>query len=398
MAEDAQTLTRVRRSVERFVSARPDAGDPADVEDVVQEAMVRLLENRSRLQPDTWEAYAVVSARNLLLDRHRAREVRRRHGHRLHAPDVTPSPEDQVLTDEEHSAVRRAMTRLPREDATLLDGRYGTDDVPSRSVAPAAAARLARARARLRVAYLLEHTGLPLPSPRCRPVLEALSSGDRRRQERLGAARHLLTCRVCASYAPVLTRRQRALAALYPLAWAGAGAGAVWAAVRRHPGRSGTAAATTAVVLVAGTVAVTGPSTSPDVVRSPEPTPSAPARTSGSVTLTGGGRTLLPVDGSPLGTGPVEAVDVAVESVPSDEGFWIGDGPGRRLWVRLLGGGESGVAIRPGDRLSFAGQAVAVPAGYLDAAGVTQAEGAAELREQGVLVQVRHDAVVVAPR
>ena len=209
----------------------------------------------------------MVSVRNLLLDRHRVREVRRRHGHRLHAPDVTPGPEEQVLTEEEHSAVRRAMTRLPGEDATLLDQRYGTADVPSRSVAPAAATRLAPARARLRVAYLLEHTGLPLPTPRCRPVLEALSSGDRRRQERLGAARHLLSCRVCATYAPVLTRRQRALAALHPLAWAGAGAGAVWAAMRRHPVRSGTAAATTAVVLVAGTVAVTGPEkTSPTAV------------------------------------------------------------------------------------------------------------------------------------
>lgn len=246
---------------------------------------------------------------------------------------------------------------------------------------------------------LLEHTGLPLPTPRCRPVLEALSSGDRRRQERLGAARHLVSCRVCATYAPVLTRRQRALAALHPLVWAGAGAGAVWATMRRHPVRSGTAAVTTAVVLVAGTVALTGPGrTSPTAIRSPEPTASAPATASGSVTLAGGGRTLLPVDGSPLATGPVRAVEVLVESVPADEGVWIGDGPGRRLWVRLLAGGESRVAIRAGDRLSFTGEAVAVPAGYLDAVGVTQAEGAAELRDQGVLLQVAHDAVVITPR
>ncbi len=120
MSDDLQALSRVQRTVERFVRGRPDVSADADREDVVQEALARLLENRSRLEPEAWEAYAVVSARNLLLDRELAGHVRRRHEHRLHAPDVTAGAEEQVLTQEEHSALRRAMTSLPPEDRSLL--------------------------------------------------------------------------------------------------------------------------------------------------------------------------------------------------------------------------------------------------------------------------------------
>ena len=115
----------VRESVSRFVRSRPGAEDP---EDVVQEAMTRLLENRARLEPAAWEAYAVVSARNLLRDRDRASGVSRRHRHRLHEPDLTASPEEHVLTQEEHAAVRRALTTLPAEDVELLEDRYGTGE------------------------------------------------------------------------------------------------------------------------------------------------------------------------------------------------------------------------------------------------------------------------------
>lgn len=381
MPQDTQALAAVQETVRRFVLSRSGPHGQQDLEDVVQEVMTRLLENRSRLERAAWAPYALVSARNLLLDRDRAGRIRHRHRHRLHAPDLTASAEEQVLTQEEHTAMRRALTTLPPELGDLLEQRYGTDEVPTRSLAPAAAARLARARARLRVAYLLEHTGLALPTHRCRPVLEAVSSADTRRQERLGAARHLSACRVCATYAPVLLGRQRALAALHPLAWVGVAFGSLWGATRRQPVRTTAAVTTAAAVAVAGTLVLAGPADravvaapAGQVATAPSPVPRA--------------RSPLPLDGSVPAAGPVQVSDVVVQAVPADEGFWVGDGPGRRLWVRLVGAGESAAAVRAGDRVAFSGRVVPLPPGYVDRAGITAAEGREELRALQVYVEV----------
>ena len=380
MGEQGGDLAVVRASVSRYVHGRPGAEDR---EDVVQEAMTRLLENRDRLEPAAWEAYAVVSARNLLRDRARASGVFRRHRHRLHEPDVTAGPEEHVLTQEEHSAVRRALTTLPPEDVELLADRYVSGERSDRTLPGSVVARLARARARLRVAYLLEHTGVEPPTDRCRPVLEALSSGDRRRQERLGAARHVAVCRVCASYAPVLSSRRRALAAVHPLAWVGAASAAAWAAVRRHPAGS-------TVVLA---VALAGVASVGAEVGTSEPPPRLPPAGAGEVRV--GGGPLLPSDGSAPRTGPASAQDVPVQAVPADEGFWVGTGPGRRVWVQVVGPGESAAAVRAGDRVSFEGRAVPVPPGFAGRAGLTAAEGAGELERTGVLVEVARDRLVV---
>jgi anti-sigma regulatory factor (Ser/Thr protein kinase) len=75
--------------------------------------------------------------------------------------------------------------------------------------AGAVAAQLNRSRARLRVEYLLALEDVEPPSDRCRPVLLALSLGDRRRQRELDAARHLLECDLCASLSQPLLERGR---------------------------------------------------------------------------------------------------------------------------------------------------------------------------------------------
>jgi hypothetical protein len=79
------------------------------------------------------------------------------------------------------------------------------------------------------------------------------------------------------------------------------------------------------------------------------------------------------------------ARDVRVESVPADEGFWVGDGPGRRVWVQFETRGESAVRIRPGQRTSFSAKVVPVRP---DTANLTAAEGAAELRSAGAYLLV----------
>jgi serine/threonine-protein kinase RsbT len=69
------------------------------------------------------------------------------------------------------------------------------------------AAQLNRTRARLRVEYLLALEQVDPPTDRCRPVLFALSSGDRRRQREVDAAGHVLQCSVCARLSGPLTAR-----------------------------------------------------------------------------------------------------------------------------------------------------------------------------------------------
>ena len=384
MTEDEQTLAQVRAAVQTFVLRRTDV----DVEDVVQEAMTRLLENSGRLERSAWGSYAVVSAGHLLRDRERVGAVQQRHVHRLHTPDLVPSPEEQVLSDEEHAALRRAMSHLDSEDADLLDAHYGSPERSNRSIAPATAARLARARAKLRVAYVLEHGRVQLPTQRCRPVLEALSTGERRRQERIGAGRHLLACNACTSYAPALVERQRALDALHPLGWLAIGAGAVWSAVRRHPGRTAARAAVAGAAVVGG-VLLLGPAEP-----APVPSPEAVTTAASAGGLTIGGTPVLPRTG-PLPVGPAVAQEVPVQDVASDEGFWVGSGPGQRVWVELSGAGESPVQVAAGDVVSFTGEAVRTGAGYPERVGLGADRGGAELTEMGGHVVVPRQYLVV---
>ena len=70
----------------------------------------------------------------------------------------------------------------------------------------AIAMRLARARASLRLEFLLAFRRLDLPTDRCRPVLLALAVGDRRRQAQLDADAHVARCPVCAELVGPMTR------------------------------------------------------------------------------------------------------------------------------------------------------------------------------------------------
>jgi anti-sigma regulatory factor (Ser/Thr protein kinase) len=60
----------------------------------------------------------------------------------------------------------------------------------------------------MRVEYLLALYNAEPPTDRCRPVLYAISGGDRRRQREVDAARHVLECELCAKLGePLLERR-----------------------------------------------------------------------------------------------------------------------------------------------------------------------------------------------
>jgi hypothetical protein len=108
--------------------------------------------------------------------------------------------------------------------------------------------------------------------------------------------------------------------------------------------------------------------------------------------LISGGQALLPVPAGGLAAysgQAAEATSVAVESVISDEGFWVGDSADQRVFVRLVtGGAESPVQIERGRRVSFSGTVTPNPAD-LSTLGITAEEGADLLMQQGQYIDVQ---------
>lgn len=160
------------------------------------------------------------------------------------------------------------------------------------------------------------------------------------------------------------------------------------------PGPTPTLSAAPSAALTAAPSAVPAPA-APPAASAASPAPGAgPAGDAGS--LTTGGAALLPLaqavdaDGS-LATRAGQQVTgdgVLVESVPADEGFWVGISVTDRIWVQIEGAGESPYRVRPGDRVSFTGQLVANPEGFASQSGVDAAEGAEQLDRQAAHITV----------
>ena len=85
---------------------------------------------------------------------------------------------------------------------------------------------------------------------------------------------------------------------------------------------------------------------------------------------------------------------VRVQSVPADEGFWVGTSQSDRIWVQLTGTrGESDYKVKEGDTVDFTGTVTQAPEGFAADVGVTAAEGAAQLTQQGHYVAVPSSSV-----
>jgi RNA polymerase sigma factor (sigma-70 family) len=355
--------------VRRVVAAR--VGDPETVDDLVQETLARIMEVRRRIEDGALIPYAIAVGRNLAHSMHREEERDKRSRARLLEPQPM-TPEEAVLRRDEREAITAALARLDqREQEALIDHEIRGVDVVTiarrfGSTPGAITMRLARARAALRVEYLIEQSGHP-PTNVCRPVLVALSSGDRRQQQRVDAAAHLRDCPYCSSLSIPLLERRR-FTALAPFA-----VGAEWlrrlaAAARNHPARTGSA------VVAAAAVAL--------------------------VALVPSGRRTLPCldDIQPedrIGA-EVRICAMRVESVPADEGFWLSVDDSDRVWVLLVGGGESPFRVRARQRLDFTGRVVGHDGGFVSRVGVSAGEGATELRRDGYHVEVSRDDVRIA--
>jgi RNA polymerase sigma factor (sigma-70 family) len=374
--------------IRRVVAARVE--DPQVIDDLVQETFARLLEARPRLDDDALAPFAVVLARNVAVSFVRRRRVEDRHLHRLVDLRQPDRPEERVLQREEARAVTAGLAGLPAGDRTVLlerevEGADATALAERLGATPGAiAAQLTRARAKLRVNYLLAIRGVELPTARCRPVLNALSAGDRRRQRALDAGGHLLDCPVCAALSEPLVKRRRALAGLLPLGLAKPAA-TLRAWLRDHPGP---ATATTGAVVVGALVVAGFLVAKPAGRERPTPAPGDPR-------LLGAGQAILPLAGRPplarYAGKDVQGRGVPVELVAANEGFWVGTSERDRVWVQLTGVHESPFKVKAGQRVWFTGRMVAHPPEFPGRVGVTAAEGAALLPQQGYHIEVRGD-------
>lgn len=391
-------VLEIAASVRRFATAA--LGDHDDVEDVTQEAVTRLIDNRWRIDRRAAPGYAIATARSLLAGRRRATELAQRHQHRLIDPSYEPDPADVVLAAEAETALAAAFERLDEADRGLLNAHH----VEGLSVATiarlhsstpgAVAAALARARGRLRLEYCLHSHGRELSDERCRRILSAIATGDGRRQAALGASRHLPRCEDCTVLSAAVTAPDRHRAALGILtALLG-----LFALLRRlfqtHPVVSTASAGLTGAVVVAAVAYSPHHQAVPAPVAAPPPTTEATASPTPTPPLTGvldGSRNLLALPaGVPLTTFVGRHVlgrRVRVLAVDADEGFWIGS-PAKRIWVQLATHGESPITIKAGNVVDFAGKVEANPAGYAAKVGLTGKEDAAELTRQGVHIQV----------
>lgn len=386
-------LTDLDGVIRRVVAAR--VSDRHLVEDLTQETLVRVAASAGLLTPDAQRAYAIVTARNMVVSHARSEAVHHRHAHRLVEYKHLDGPEQLALEREETEALAAALSRIDPEDRRLLlehevDGvatdRMALDAGVARS---AMSMRLARARATLRVEFLLIFRRVELPSTKCRPVLEALSAGDRRRQAALDAPRHLLRCQACADLARPATERRRGIAAWLIVPGLEV-LRRVWGAIRR----SGRTQAVAAVAVIAATAAVVAVVASRSDDRDPAPDAAPPAAGTASpatsdvpATLPATASTNSAVETTtptvlastaPSSTGPSATAcpapvvldqlstdlsagcsfapsTVTVVDVPADEGFWVETAAGRSIWVELVGDGESPVSVVAGAQLTITG-------------------------------------------
>ena len=124
--DDVVELTPLLR---RVIAAR--VRDRHVVEDLVQEALARVMAARQRLEPRALAPYAVVTARNLTRSLATSEQRSRRHAHRLIDLREPVSPEEEALRREESRAITTALGKLPQHDQEALVAHEveGTDTI-----------------------------------------------------------------------------------------------------------------------------------------------------------------------------------------------------------------------------------------------------------------------------
>jgi RNA polymerase sigma factor (sigma-70 family) len=383
----AHEVMAVEPVIRRVVAAR--AANHADVDDLVQDCLERLLVARERLAPEAVLPYAVVTARNLVSSH--AKTASR---HAAAAPRVLDAaeperPDDVLLAGEARDAMAAAMARLSDQERRDILAYY-SDGSPvgaeARESRGALRVRMARTRAKLRLEYLLAFRHVELPSPTCRSVLIAISAGDTRRQREFGVGQHLLDCATCATLSEPLDRRSVALTTIaIPGAWAAGKARAhpVHAAVSVAAGSAAVAAA----AVLGPQLASPAPAAPAQVRVSSAPAPPAPVAVISHLSVAGHAVSDAEAQRSlrPLAGRTATATGATVVAAATRNGFWIGSSPAR-IWVQLVGPLRP-LQIRAGDRVHFTGTLIGDPPSYPARAGLRGSD-ASLLARQGAHLAV----------
>lgn len=356
--------------VRRVIALR--VSDQSTVDDLVQETLARLVAVEGRLDPTALAPFAVVVARNLVRSLARTRERERRATPRMLDPSEPEDPEERALRDEDRLALVAALERLSgpeRESLVAHDVEgVGTEALAQRfgTTPGALAVRLTRARARLRVEYLLALRRVELPTPVCKRVLLSLSSGVKRDQRAVRAGEHLAGCPTCAALSEPLIQRRRGLAVVWPFLGLDALARRLRRVARAHPAPATAVVVAGVVVGVWAFIAFTGRD-------APE----------GTLFVEGGPPIAL-AGGDPLGPHAgrvVVARGAPVQSVPDARGFWLGPSAAERVWDDVHQQPEP-PRLAVGQRVSFRGRVVANTPETLETAGRSSPADRAHLERQ----------------
>jgi RNA polymerase sigma factor (sigma-70 family) len=392
----AREVLAVEPVIRRVVAAR--AANAADVDDLVQDCLERLLAARVRLAPEAILPYAVVTARNLVTSH--AKSTMR---HAAAVPRILDTaepdrPEDVLLTGEARRAMTTALGQLSAEERHDILAYYDVDpaaDPKAPESRGALRVRMSRTRAKLRLEYLLAFRHVELPTSQCRRVLLAISAGDMRRQRETSAGQHLLDCQTCAALSEPLDQRSVALTAI-----AVPGALLAWAArmARAHPLQTaGSVAAGSAVVAAAAVLLPASPAPARPVPVPSSPPASPPAEVIGQLSV--GGRPVN--DAAARGSlrsligDAADASGVSVVATVTRNGFWIGTAQAR-IWVQLIGPLRT-FQVHAGDRVRFAGQVIANSPDYPASVGLTSRGDAGLLSRQGAHLAVSTTKISVRP-
>jgi RNA polymerase sigma factor (sigma-70 family) len=399
-------LLQLTDVIRRVVRARVSRSE--DVEDLVQETLVRVAEAQHRLDPATLASYAAVTARNLVVTKYRRDGGQRRHIHRLVEYNTIGDPEELALRREENDALAVALSRVPEADRELLlfhevDGiDTATLAAQSHSTPGGVAMRLSRARALLRLEFVLALRGVQLTSARCRAVLLAISSGDTRRQDSLDAATHLATCPTCGALSAPLVEKRRAIAGWLPFGGILAALRALPRKLRTPKGQAVVAGATATVVAAAIAITALSGGTRDALTAQRAATPTTAAPVPALPVLTAGGALILPLP--PEGLAPHAAAPVQARGVPVLElvagGAWIGVNDQQRVWIEFHDPVDGSVLSAPpvplqvGQHLDFAGSLAANSDGMASDLGFSPTD-ASLLDAEAFHVHVQLDTLVV---
>jgi RNA polymerase sigma factor (sigma-70 family) len=385
--------------IRRVIAAR--AVNAADVDDLVQDCLERLLVAHQRLTPEAVLPYAVMTARNLVSSNARTAMRRAAVAPRLHDASEPDRPEEVLLAGEARRVMTAALARLSdteRQDLLSYHGMGASDGAGTPPARGALRVRMSRTRAKLRLEYLLAYRHLELPTPQCRGVLLSISAGDTRRQREHEAAQHLLDCDTCATLSEPLDRRSVALTAI-----AIPGALLAWFArlARAHPVQTTAGVAAGSAVVAAA--AVLGPRLAADPPRlvghvqvsapAPRPAPVISNLSVGGLPVSDvqAGRSLRSIVGA-----HADASGVVVVAAVTHDGFWIGSARAR-IWVQLTGPLRS-LSIQSGDRVRFGGTVVANSPSFSHQTGLTSPGDIELLTRQGGHVAVSTTGISVTHR